>query len=104
MDPCTLSWMTILHILINNKSFLRYTLSETWDVCMDIPIVLQIMILLLGYLKVLGKCYSLNFHKLKIIPCPRTIFCDNFEKNNLLGDILNAGDNVDDPEYYGCIG
>ena len=32
----------------------------------------------------------------KIIPCPRTIIFSNCEQNNLLGNILNAGDNVDD--------
>ena len=37
----------------------------------------------------------------KIIPCPRKIICNNCEQNNLLGDILNAGDNVDDEEDYG---
>ena len=40
----------------------------------------------------------------KIIPCPRTIICNNCEQNNLLGDILNDGDNVDDQEYYGFTG
>ena len=40
------------------------------------------------------------FTSWKIIPCPRTIICDNCEQNNLLGGILNAGDNVDDPEDY----
>ena len=36
----------------------------------------------------------------KIIPCPRTIICNNCEQMNLLGDIFNTGDNVDDQEYY----
>ena len=40
----------------------------------------------------------------KIIPCPRTIICNNYEQMNLLGDILNAGDNVDDQEDYGFRG
>ena len=40
----------------------------------------------------------------KIIPCPRTIICNNCENNNLLGDILNAVDNVDDQEDYGFTG
>ena len=52
----------------------------------------------------LGKFYFLNFHKLKIIPYPRTIICNNHEQNNLLGDIFNAGDNVDSQEDYGFTG
>ena len=40
----------------------------------------------------------------KIIPCPRTIIFNNCEQNNLVGDIFNAGDNVDDHEDYGFIG
>ena len=39
----------------------------------------------------------------KIIPCPRKIICNNCEQNNLLGNIFNAGDNVDDRENYGFI-
>ena len=39
----------------------------------------------------------------KMIPCPRKIFCNNCEQNNLLGNIFNAGDNVDDRENYGFI-
>ena len=37
----------------------------------------------------------------KIIPCPRKIICDNCEQMNMLADILNAGDNDEDPEDYG---
>ena len=40
----------------------------------------------------------------KIIQRPRTIICNNCEQNNLLDDILNAGDNVNDQEYYGFTG
>ena len=29
----------------------------------------------------------------KIIPCPRTIICNNYEHMNMLGDILNVDDN-----------
>ena len=32
---------------------------------MDISIEFHIMIRLIGYLKILGKCYFLNFQKLK---------------------------------------
>ena len=39
-----------------------------------------------------------------LIPCPRTIIFNNCEQNNLLGDVLNAGDNVDDQEDYGFRG
>ena len=48
-----------------NLSFLRHTLTENWDVFMDIPIMLHIMIRLLRFLKFIGKCYFLNFYKLK---------------------------------------
>ena len=40
----------------------------------------------------------------KLIPCPRKIICTNSEQNSLLGDILNAGDNVYDQENYGFTG
>ena len=40
----------------------------------------------------------------KIIPCPRTIIFNNCEQKNLLGDIFNAGDNIDDQEDYGFRG
>ena len=40
----------------------------------------------------------------KIIPCPRTIIRNNCDQNNLLGDIFNAGDDVDDQEDYGFTG
>ena len=79
-----------------NVSFLRHTLTETWDVIIDVPITLHIMIWLLRYLKVLGEFYFLNFWSWKIIPCPKKIICNNCEQNHMLGDILNSGDNVDD--------
>ena len=37
----------------------------------------------------------------KIIPCPRTIICNNRVQINLLSGIFNAGDNVDDQEDFG---
>ena len=40
----------------------------------------------------------------KEIPRPRTIICNSHEQNILLGDILNAGDNVEYQEYYGITG
>ena len=39
-----------------------------------------------------------------MIPCPTTIIFNNCDQNNLLGDILNAGDNVDYQEDYGFTG
>ena len=69
---------------------------------MDIPIALHIMIRIMGYLKTLGKYNFLNFHKLgKQIPCTRTIIYNKFEQMNLLGDILNDGDNADGQADYG---
>ena len=66
---------------------MRHTSTETWDVFIDIPIVFHIMIWLLV-----------------IISCPSTIICNNCEQMNLLGDILNAGDNFDDQWDYGFRG
>ena len=40
----------------------------------------------------------------KLSPCTRTIICNNCEQNNLLGDILNAGDNVYYQTDYGFTG
>ena len=42
-----------------------------------------------------------EFSRAEKIPCPGTIFCNNCEQQNMLGDILNAGDNVDYQEDYG---
>ena len=76
---------------------MRHTLTETWDEVMEIPIALDIVVWLLGYLNILGKCYSLNFHILKKISAyPRSIICNKYEQNNMTGEILNSGDNIDD--------
>ena len=40
----------------------------------------------------------------KIILCPNKIVCNCYEQDNLLGDVLNSGYNVDDQEYYGFRG
>ena len=48
-----------------HQLFLRHTLTKTWYVFTDIPIAKHMMIWLFEYLKILGKCYFLNFHKLK---------------------------------------
>ena len=33
-----------------------------------------------------------------ISACSRTIICNKCEQNNMMGEILNSGDNVDDQE------
>ena len=38
------------------------------------------------------------------IACPRTIICNKCEQNDMGGEILNAGDNVDDQEFFGFTG
>ena len=40
----------------------------------------------------------------KISACLRTIVCNNFEQNIMIGEILNTGDNVDDQEEFGFTG
>ena len=40
----------------------------------------------------------------KIFPCIKTTICNNCEKINLLGDILNYGGNVDNQKDYGFTG
>ena len=40
-------------------------------------------------------------HAERISACPRTIICNKWEQSNMRGDILNAGDNVDDQENFG---
>ena len=40
----------------------------------------------------------------KISACLRTIVCNNFEQNIMIGEILNTGDNVDDQEDFGFTG
>ena len=45
-----------------------------------------------------------EFSRAEKIACPRTIICNKCEQKNMRGDILNAGDNVDDQEDYGFRG
>ena len=40
-------------------------------------------------------------HAERISVCPRTIICNTCEQSNMRGDILNAGENVDDQEHFG---
>ena len=40
-------------------------------------------------------------HAVKIILFPRTTICNKCEQSNTSGDILNAGDNVDDKDFFG---
>ena len=42
-------------------------------------------------------------HAERIIACRRKIICNKCEQNNTRGEILNAGDNVDDQENFGFI-
>ena len=39
-----------------------------------------------------------------IIACSRTIIFNKWEQNNMIGEILNAGDNVDDQKGFGFAG
>ena len=68
---------------------------------MDIPVALDILIWLLGYLKILGKCLLSEFsHAERISACPTKITCNKREQNIMTGEILNAGENVDDQKEY----
>ena len=40
-------------------------------------------------------------HAERISACPRTKICNIYEQSNMRGDILNAGENVDDQENIG---
>ena len=40
-------------------------------------------------------------HAERISAFPRTTICNKCERSNMRGDILNAGDNVDDQEILG---
>ena len=40
-------------------------------------------------------------HAVKISACPRTKICNKREQSNTRGEILNAGDNVDDEDILG---
>ena len=40
-------------------------------------------------------------HAERISACSRTTFCNKCEQGHMRGDILNAGDNVDDQEKFG---
>ena len=68
---------------------------------MDIQIAIDILIRLIGYQILLGICYSLNLHAVRIRACPMKVFFNEYEQSNTRGDILNAGDNVDDQEFFG---
>ena len=43
-------------------------------------------------------------HAERISEFPRTIICNKCEQNNMRGEILNYGENVDDQEYFGFTG
>ena len=43
-------------------------------------------------------------HAERISACPRKIILNKCEQNNIRGEILNAGDNVDDLEKFGFTG
>ena len=43
-------------------------------------------------------------HSERISTCPRKIICNKCEQNNMMGEILNAGDHVDDQEDFGFKG
>ena len=40
----------------------------------------------------------------RISACSREIICNKFEQNNMIGEVFNAGDNIDDQEYFGFTG
>ena len=40
-------------------------------------------------------------HAERISTCPRRIIRNNREQNNMRGDILNDGDNVEDQDKFG---
>ena len=44
---------------------------------------------------------SVFLHAERISACPRTIICNKCKPNNMIGEILNAGDNVDDQKQFG---
>ena len=44
---------------------------------------------------------SVFSHAERISACPRKIICNKCEQNNMRGEVLNAGDNIDDQEYFG---
>ena len=81
---------------------MSHTLTKAWDVVMDIPIVLDILIWFLGYLKNYWEVLLSEFSHSEIISaCPRTIICNKCEQNIMREKILNASDNVDDKEKFG---
>ena len=43
-------------------------------------------------------------HAERISAFPRKIICNKCEQNNMIGEILNADDNVDDQEDFGFTG
>ena len=68
-----------------NQTFLRHTLTGTWYVLMDIPIMLHIIIWLLSEFSQAEK----------IISCHGTNICNHYEQMNMSGDILNSGGNAE---------
>ena len=43
-------------------------------------------------------------HAERISTCPKKIICNKCEQKNMIGEILNAGDHVDDQEDFGFKG
>ena len=58
----------------------------------------------MGILKFLGNVTLWIFHAERISACTRTIICNKCEHNNMIGEILNAFDNVDDQDHFGFTG
>ena len=48
-----------------------------------------------------GILFSEFIHSVIISVCPRITICNKCEQSNTRGDILNAGDNVDNKEIFG---
>ena len=40
-------------------------------------------------------------HAKRISACPKTKIWNKCEQSNMIGDILNVGDNVDDQDFFG---
>ena len=94
--------MTILHIMIKDQSFLRQKINRNLR-CSH------------GYTNCVRHTDSITWvsidswemllsefsHAERISACHRKTICNKFEQSNMRGDILNAGDNVDDQENFG---
>ena len=97
MNPCTYSWLTILHILIKISVIFETHINRNLICSCGYTNSVRHTDLITWVSKHSWGMLIFEFsHAERINACPMTIFCNKCENNNMTCEILNPGDNVDD--------